>query len=145
MAKENNYDCEFGDATNLQLDNNSILSMILDPPFMFGTHGQTKNNIINKRYTMFDNFGELETCYKKILLEAKRVLKNKGLLIFKCQDYTDSKTTMTHNLVYNWAIELGFYAKDLAILVKQNKIFNGSLIQRHLRKTHSYFYIFKSL
>lgn len=142
-ASINNYDALDGDATNLPLENNSISTMILDPPFMFGTHGQTKNNVINKRYTMFDTFEELETCYKGILREANRVLKKNGLLIFKCQDYTDSKTVMTHCLVYNWATELGFYAKDIAILnLPINKIYNGNLTQRHLRKTHCYFYVF---
>ena len=65
-----------------------------------------------------------------------------GVLIFKCQDYTDSKTTMTHSLVYSWATEQGFYAKDLAILVKPNKIYNGKTTQRHLRKIHTYFWVF---
>ena len=141
-AIDKGYDAKYGDATNLPLPQNSIHSIILDPPFMFGTHGQTKNNVINKRYTMFDNFEQLENCYKGILKEAYRVLEKNGLCIFKCQDYTDSKTTMTHCLVYQWANELGFYAKDLAILIKPNKIFNGNLIQRHLRKTHSYFFVF---
>lgn len=142
-ASKNGYDAQDGDATNLPLEDASVSSMILDPPFMFGTHGQTKNNVINKRYTMFDTYDEMRLCYIGILKEAYRVLKPNGLLIFKCQDYTDNKTTMTHCLVYNWATDIGFYAKDLAILnLSQNKIYNGSLIQRHLRKTHCYFYVF---
>lgn len=142
-ATKNNYDAQDGDATNLPLADNSIKSMILDPPFMFGTHGQTKNNVINKRYTMFDNFIELENCYKSIIKEAYRVLEKNGLLIFKCQDYTDSRTTMTHCLVWQWATEQGFYAKDLAILnLPKSKIYNGKLNQKHLRKTHCYFFVF---
>jgi hypothetical protein len=46
---------------------NSIRSIIFDPPFMFGTHGQTKNNIMTKRFTMFDSWQELEKMYKKAL------------------------------------------------------------------------------
>lgn len=142
-ANKNGYDAQNGDATNLPLNNNSIHCMILDPPFMFGSHGQTKNNVINKRYTMFDNYSEMEQCYKNILKEAYRILDKNGILIFKCQDYTDSKTTMTHCLVYQWALEQGFYAKDLAILnLPVSKIYNGNLKQRHLRKTHCYFYVF---
>ena len=142
-ASEKGYDAEQGDATNIPLANNSIKSIILDPPFMFGTHGQTKNNVINKRYTMFDTFDELYTCYENILKEAFRVLKNNGILVFKCQDYTDSSTTMTHCIVYLLATKLGFYAKDMAILVKENKIYNPNLTQRHFRKTHSYFWVFQ--
>jgi hypothetical protein len=140
-AEANNYDCLVGDATNLPHENASIQSMIIDPPFMFGTHGQTKNNIINKRYTMYDSWQELEDSYKALLTESRRVLKKNGLLIFKCQDYTDSKTTLTHCKVYDWATELGFYAKDIALLVRPNKIYNGNTTQRHLRKVHSYFFV----
>lgn len=63
--------------------------------------------------------------------------------MFKCQDYTDSKTTLTHCFVFNWATEIGFYAKDIAILVKPNKVYNGNTNQLHLRKIHTYFYVFK--
>jgi len=130
------------DATKLPLNNNSITSIILDPPFLFGIHGKTKEYYSSRTHTIFKDFAELETCYKGIIKEANRVLNKKGLLIFKCQDYTDSITTMTHCLVYNWAIELGFYAKDLAILVKPNKITNPNTTQRHLRKIHTYFWVF---
>jgi hypothetical protein len=141
-AEKEGYDAISGDATKLPIISNSINSMILDPPFMFGIHGQTKNNKLNKRYTMFDNYKELRDCYKGIIKEAYRILKPKGLLIFKCQDYTDSRTTMTHNLVYNWARKQGFYAKDIVLLIKKNKIYNPALKQRHFRKVHNYFYIF---
>jgi hypothetical protein len=129
------------DATNLPLENNSIQSMILDPPFMFGGHGKQAQFYSSKTHGML-SWIELEKLYKGILKEAYRILKKKGLLIFKCQDYTDSKTTMTHCLVYNWAVELGFYPKDLAILVKPNKVTNPNTTQRHLRKIHTYFFVF---
>ncbi len=141
-AIEKGYDAEQGDATNLPIKSVSINCMILDPPFMFGTHGQTKNSVIKKRYTMFDTFEELKKCYIGILEEAYRVLKKDGILIFKCQDYTDSRTTMTHCMVYRWATQIGFYAKDIAILnLPKDKIYNGNLTQRHLRKSHCYFYV----
>lgn len=141
-ALEKGYDAESGDARKLPIESSSINCMILDPPFMFGTHGQTKNSVISKRYTMFDTFEELRDCYIGILKEAYRVLKKYGILIFKCQDYTDSKTTMTHCMVYRWATKIGVYAKDIAILnLPKDKIYNGNLVQRHLRKTHCYFYV----
>jgi len=130
------------DAMDLPLENNSIKSIILDPPFLFGIHGKAKEYYSSRTHTIFENFEGLETCYKGILKEAYRILDKKGVLIFKCQDYTDSKTTMTHSFVYNWATELGFYAKDLAILVKPNKIYNPNTTQRHLRKIHTYFWVF---
>lgn len=132
------------DCKNLPLDSGSINSIVFDPPFMFGTHGQTKNNKMNKRFTMFDTFPQLCIMYQDSLVEFYRLLKKKGILAFKCQDYTDSKTTITHCLVHQWATTIGFYAKDLFILIATGgRIYNPSLIQRHARKFHSYWFVFQ--
>ena len=136
--------CKKGDARELPFKDESINNMILDPPFMFGIHGKTKDYYSSRTHTIIKNLIELKELYQTILKEAKRLLKKKGILIFKCQDYTDSKTTMTHCLVYQWAKKLGFYPKDLAILVKPNKVYNGNTTQRHLRKIHTYFWVFQN-
>jgi hypothetical protein len=135
------------DATNLKgFENNSIPDMILDPPFLFEIRNRKNSNYGANTHGILKGYSELENLYKSILKEAHRVLKLKGILVFKCQDFTDSKTTMTHCLVYNWAVGQGFYAKDLAILwLPKNKIYNSKLTQRHLRKTHSYFWIFQKI
>ncbi len=133
------------DAKNLPIKDRTLDNIILDPPFLIGNRNSQKKYYSATTHTMFKDFNELEKTYKGILLEAKRVLKKNGVLIFKCQDYTDSKTIMTHCLVYNWATELGFYAKDLAILVKPNKITNPKTRQRHLRKIHTYFWVLINL
>ena len=130
-------------STNLPLENDSITTMMFDPPFMFGKHGKTDENIMNKRFSMYDKWQDLEWHYKNSLLEFARVLKTKGILIFKCQDYTDSKTTLTHTYVHKWAEEVGFYAKDLFILLSKGAIANKSLQQRHARKYHSYYFVFE--
>ena len=135
---------EQSDATDLPLKNQSKSSIILDPPFMFGIHGKTENYYSSKTHGIFKDFKELEETYRGIIKEAFRILETQGILVFKCQDYTDSKTTMTHCLVWKWAIEQGFYPKDLAILnIERGKVANGNLTQRHLRKTHSYFFVFQ--
>lgn len=58
----------------IPLPDNSIKSIIFDPPFMFGKHGQTENNIMTKRFTMFDNWQDLEQMYKNALKEFYRIL-----------------------------------------------------------------------
>jgi tRNA G10 N-methylase Trm11 len=127
----------------LPYPNNSIKSIVFDPPFMFGKHGKTDENVMAKRFTMFDNWQELEKMYKKALEEFYRVLKKGGIVAFKCQDYTDSKTTLTHCFVHNWALEKGFKVEDLFILVfKGGRIWNSNLKQRHARKYHSYWFVF---
>src|SRR3990167_6304387 len=68
------------DCRNLPFENNSLNSICFDPPFMFGTHGQTKNNLMNKRFTMFDSWQELVDMYIGSLKEFHRILKRKGIL-----------------------------------------------------------------
>jgi tRNA G10 N-methylase Trm11 len=141
-----NNEIDKQDATKLPYINNFLDSIILDPPFMFGIHGKTKEYYSSGTHGILKDFNELELLYKNILKEAHRILKKDGILIFKCQDFTDSKTTLVHCNVYNWANEIGFYAKDLAILsLKKGKVYNSNLKQRHLRKIHSYFFVFKKV
>ena len=128
----------------LPYQDNSIKGIVFDPPFMFGKHGKTDENIMTKRFTMFDSWNDLESMYKKSLSEFYRVLVKGGIIAFKCQDYTDSKTTLTHCFVYNWAKEVGFEAEDLFIMIfKGGRVWNSNLIQRHARKYHSYWFVFK--
>lgn len=128
----------------IPMESSSINSIVFDPPFMFGKHGKTDENIMTKRFTMFDTWEDLENMYKKSLSEFYRILKKGGIVAFKCQDYTDSKTTLTHCFVHNWAIDIGFKAEDLFIMVfKGGRIWNSNLVQRHARKYHSYWFVFK--
>jgi len=135
-------ECEYGDARNLPLPSESLNSIILDPPFLICNRKSQFEYYSSRTHTFFKSQDELIECYHEIIKEAYRVLKKKGVLIFKCQDYTDSKTIMTHCLVYELAATLGFYAKDIAILVLPNKVYNGNTKQRHLRKIHTYFWVF---
>lgn len=140
--------CKPADARKLPLESQSVNSIILDPPFVFGIHGKDgahqKNNHMAKEYGIFPSFRELSLLYQELLYEAYRVLKKKGVLLFKCQDYTDSKTTLTHCFIYQWAIESKFKIEDIAILnSKIPKVSNTNLTQRHLRKQHCYFLVMR--
>ena len=105
-------------STNLPLDNDSLDVIMFDPPFMFEKRNRKNNNIMNKRFSMYENgFDELKKHYKGTLKEAYRILKKRGVMIFKCQDFTDTKTTLTHCFVNQWANDVGFYVKDLFILL----------------------------
>lgn len=129
-------------ATNLDhIKDQEVDSIILDPPFMFGIHGKANNFYSSKTHGIFPKFNDLEQCYKGILKEAYRILNKKGICVFKCQDYTDAKTTFVHCLVWQWAQEAGFYVKDLVLLNLPNKVYNSKTNQRHFRKTHTYFFI----
>jgi len=107
---------------------------------MFNPHGTAMtHNKANGRYTMFKTWADLEETYKGALTEFKRILRKKGIVAFKCQDYTDSKTTMTHCLVYQWAVDAGFYAKDLLIRYRDH----GPAYNVNLRQKHSYWFVFQ--
>jgi hypothetical protein len=135
-------ECKKGNAENLPLENNSLHSIILDPPFMICTRESQRNFYSSKTHSFYNSLEDLTRGYRAILKEAFRVLKNKGLCVFKCQDFTDSKTVMTHCLVWQIAKEIGFYIKDLAILnIPKSKVYNGNTKQRHFRKVHTYFWI----
>lgn len=135
--------CEKADATDLPLDDNSIGSIILDPPFMICTRESQRNYYSSRTHFYYNSNYDLINGYRNLLKEAYRVLKNNGVCVFKCQDYTDSKTIMSHCVVYNLATKIGFYAKDVAILnIPQSKVYNGKTKQRHLRKVHTYFWVF---
>ena len=116
-------------------------SIMIDPPFMIGNRPSQKKYYSSKTHGMYPNFSELENSYIGFLRNAFLNTKNKDKVIFKCQDYTDSKTIMTHSYVWKWAEETGFYVKDLVILVKPNKVYNSKVNQRHFRKIHTYFFI----
>lgn len=129
---------------NLPLSDRSVSSIVFDPPFMFNPHGKARDNAANRRFTMFETWADLERTYKGALAEFNRVLKPKGIVAFKCQDYTDAKTTLTHCLVYQWAVERGFYARDIFIRYRHHgAAYNPKLRQKHARKFHSYWFVFE--
>ena len=136
-------DCQQANAENLPLESNSINSIILDPPFMICTRQSQRNFYSSRTHSYYNSLDDLKNGYTNIIKEAYRVLRKNGLLVFKCQDYTDSKTIMSHCLVWQIATKNGFYAKDLAILnIPKSKVYNSNTKQRHFRKVHTYFWVF---
>jgi tRNA G10 N-methylase Trm11 len=136
------------DARNLPLADSSISCMMLDPPFL-ATKGKSlrsgKGNIINRRFGVYPDEKSLHRCYEEMLAEAYRVLKPDGILIFKCQDKVSSgKQYMSHVYIINEAVRIGFYPKDLFILLAKSRLVAGwQRNQKHSRKYHSYFLVFQ--
>jgi len=127
--------------TNLPLADCSIGSVIFDPPFIFNPHGRFSNAQI--RFSSFPTWDDMERTYRGALDEFKRILRPKGIVAFKCQDNTDSKSVMTHCHVWQWATMAGFYAKDVFIRYRYNgPVYNPYVHQRHARKFHSYWWVF---
>ena len=143
-------DVMYGDSRNLPLNNESIMCEMFDPPFLATTGKSLKsndnNNIINKRFGVYPSEKELHQFYIDSMKEAYRILKNKGILIFKCQDKISSgKQYMSHVFIANEAIKIGFYPKDLFILLAKNRLVADWQVknQKNARKFHSYFWVFE--
>src|SRR3990172_8998294 len=82
--------------------------------------------------------------YYKAGTEAHRVLKSNGVLIVKCQDEVSANTQrlMHVEIIIRYG-ELGFYAKDLFVVIRQNSPCITRLKKQvHARKNHSYFLVF---
>ena len=78
--------------------------------------------------------------------EAYRILRPNGILIFKCQDKVSSnKQYMSHCFIMNEAVKIGFYPKDLFILLSKQRIVADWQVknQKNARKFHSYFWVFQ--
>lgn len=148
---ENMKDCEFGDSRNLPLQNESVESVVFDPPFLTYVQNNREHNtnmVMSSRFSGYVNYVDLTEHYQKSLDEFNRVLKKKGVVVFKCQDIIHNhKMHATHINVVNWAGERGFRLKDLFILNAKNRIprSNKGRGPQHARVFHSYFLVLEKM
>jgi hypothetical protein len=75
--------------------------------------------------------------------EAYRVLRVNGTLIVKCQDEVSAnKQWLTHVEIVNACAEMGYYAKDLFVVVRTNRPVSSRILKQvHARKNHSFFLV----
>lgn len=137
----------------------SIDVVVLDPPYMEGLlrndasqkAGQGTYSAFRQYYSNGDENNQgpkwhaaVTDLYFKAGAEAYRVLKAKGILIAKCQDEVSrGRQWLTHVEIINHYEQLGFYTKDLFVMVRTNKASISRLKKQvHARKNHSYFLVF---
>lgn len=127
---------------NLPLENDSIDSLVFDPPFM-PTKSRNNPGVIKTRFTAFNSVVEMFAAYKAALQEFWRVLKPGGILIVKCQDTISSgKNHWSHFEIERYSREIGFDEIDLFILGNKRPLISSKWrTQRHARKSHSYFIV----
>lgn len=132
------------DCTKLDfIENNSLGSIVFDPPFLFRKRNSVNNDKISSRFTYFNSYEELQNMYRKSLDCFKNKLKKGGFLCFKCQDMTDGKFYCTHNFIINYAEKIGFELKDIIIKKSNHKLQRDAKQQNCVAKIHSYWLIFK--
>ncbi len=135
----------------LPLGPESIANCVFDPPFLTyvknGRGHQAGGVAMSARYGGYYTYDELEDHYRGTISEAYRVLKPKGILVFKCQDIIHNhKMHCTHFRVMLMAEIEGFRLKDLFILAAKSRMPSPQKgQQRHARVFHSYFLVFEKL
>jgi hypothetical protein len=138
---------------NLPFENESMRSIMYDPPFVIAgkTFKENKegSSVIAKRFFGYTKYDYLKNNYYNTLKELFRVCEKGGFVVVKCQDtVSGGKNHFSHVMVMNMALELGFYPKDMFILLAKMRInsFGGRWNkQEHARKYHSYFWVFEKI
>jgi tRNA G10 N-methylase Trm11 len=148
------------DCRALPYENESLDAIVIDPPYMEGLFrakkehkaGSGSHSAFREYYSNGDEVnndgtkwhGAVTDLYYKAGTEAIRVLKEKGVAIVKCQDEVSAnRQWLTHIEIINYYEELGFYTKDIFVVVRQNKAVIARLKKQvHARKNHSYFLVF---
>jgi hypothetical protein len=147
------------DCRDLPYDDESIDCVVFDPPYMEGLFRPSTENLAGggSHSAFRENYSQgiatsggpkwheaVLDIYFRGAREAKRVLKNKGVYIVKCQDEVSANTQrLTHVEIINEFETLGFYCKDLFVVVRTNRpVVSRMKTQVHARKNHSYFLVF---
>lgn len=132
------------DSTKLETyADNSLESVVFDPPFLFRNRKSQNNDMISARFSYFKSYEDLIDMYNKSMLAINKKLVKGGILAFKCQDMTDGKFYCTHNYIINFATNNGFILKDIIIKATTTKLQRDAKQQNCVAKVHSYWLIFK--
>jgi hypothetical protein len=153
------------DCRDLPYDDADIDCVVLDPPYMeglfrrhaahlagSGTHAAFRASYSDGRPTASvagaPKYHEaVLDLYLKAGKEAHRVLRNHGVFVVKCQDEVSAnRQRLTHVELITSYEEMGYYCKDLFVVVRPNRPGVTRLLrQEHARKNHSYFLVFVKL
>lgn len=143
------------DCRKLPYTDTSFDCVVLDPPYMH-TPGGTAHVAHQNFEQYYQNNGTGNSTgakYHEAVLElyftasreAWRVLRPGGILILKCQDEVCAcKQRLTHVEIINELTAAQFYVEDLFVLLRTNRPGVSRILkQRHARKNHSYFLVFR--
>ena len=142
------------DCRDLPYEDCEIDCVVLDPPYMHSPGGTAhgtqppfeehyRNNGSGNRTTRKYHEAVLDL-YREAGEEAHRVLRDRGVLIVKCQDEVCSnRQRFTHVEIMQIYDDIGYVAEDLFVVVRNNRPgVSRAVRQVHARKNHSYFLVF---
>ena len=142
------------DCRDLPYKNETIDCVVLDPPYMHtpGGTAHEAHSPFEEHYRNNGSGNRTKSKYHDAVLdlyqdagrEAYRVLRDRGVLIVKCQDEVCSnRQRFTHVEIMQMYDELGFVAEDLFVVMRNNRPgVSRAVRQVHARKNHSYFLVF---
>lgn len=132
------------DFKKLPYVNDSLDVVVLDPPYVHNPGKMFVDTTYNNAATTKGFYHkDIMNLYTDGMAEAFRVLKKNGFLLVKCQDQIESsKQKWSHIEIYQNAIDLGYYAKDMFVLHQENKPHIQYKPQQHARRNHSYLWVF---
>lgn len=142
------------DLRSLPYPDATIDLLVLDPPYRYTPeknkrqedspgHGKV-DGLYNLQAAKLTNTQAVIDLYVAGFVEAKRVLRQGGFLVVKCQDTVQDGTNIwVHSILVEQANVLGFACRDLMIVVPASVLATRWERQKHLRKAHSYFLVFR--
>lgn len=151
------------DSRTLPFSDNSLDAVVFDPPYMEGLFRASADHLAGSgtHATFREHYSSGQASengapkwhdavldlYLRTGPEAYRVLKNKGVFVVKCQDEVSAnKQRLTHVEIISAYESLGFYTKDLFVIVRTNRpVVSRLKTQEHARKNHSYFLVFQKM
>ena len=146
---QNGIDCR-----NLPYNDGEIDCLVLDPPYMHspgGTAHETQSPF-EDHYRNNSSGNRTKSKYHQAVLdlyldagrEAYRVLRERGVMIVKCQDEVCSnRQRFTHIEIVMAYSKFGFVAEDLFVVIRNNNPGVSRVVRQvHARKNHSYFLVF---
>lgn len=148
-------DLESGvDCRDLPYGDGDLDCVVLDPPYMHSPGGTAySSQSPYENYYRNNGTGNLTgSKYHEAVLElyveagqeAHRVLRDRGVMIVKCQDEVCSnRQRFTHVEIMHEYENIGFIAEDLFVVMRNNRPgVSRTARQVHARKNHSYFLVF---
>lgn len=127
------------------VENETLDSIVFDPPFLFRKRKSKNNDIISKRFSYFSSYEELIMMYEESIICFYKKLRKKGYVFMKCQDMTDGKFYCTHFDIIRLARINGFELIDIAIKYTNKKMQREAKQQNCFAKTHCYWLAFKKV
>ena len=138
-------------------DDESFEMVVFDPPYRVTPKKSTTLAYLNDRYNLIESQQQtglppidlsrpsnILDLYDEGMSEAHRVLEQGGFLVVKCQDTVEANhQNLMHINIIQSAERMGFFCRDMLIVVTKSIPRNHYPRQKHFRKAHSYFLIFR--